>query len=60
MKYLLLIFIILSIVSLYVFTNISIYKEIKQGNKFNPVWLWVVFFLPLLGPVIYLFSKKRL
>jgi hypothetical protein len=59
MKYLLLILVILCIVLLYVFTNIKMYKEIKQGNKFNPIWLCVIFFLPFLGPVIYLFSKKR-
>jgi hypothetical protein len=35
-----------------------VYSIFKLKTKFSPIWLWVVFLLPVLGPILYLSVKK--
>jgi hypothetical protein len=57
MKFLVLIFVILFVL-LYILTCVKIYKEVKSGIRINPIWLLVIFFLPVIGPLVFL-SKKN-
>ncbi|WP_158648540.1 PLDc N-terminal domain-containing protein [Candidatus Symbiothrix dinenymphae] len=58
MKYLVLLAIVLSLL-VYILTAIKIYKEGKSGIRINPIWLLVVLFLPLIGPLIFLSVKNH-
>jgi hypothetical protein len=35
-----------------------VYSIFKLKTKFNSIWIWIVFLLPILGPILYLSGKK--
>ncbi|MDR2626453.1 MAG: PLDc N-terminal domain-containing protein [Dysgonamonadaceae bacterium] len=38
----------------YILAANKIYKEVKSGKRLSPVWLLVILFLPVIGPIIFL------
>ena len=36
-----------------------IYRIFKFGRKLKTYWIWVILFLPVLGPIIYFQWKRR-
>jgi hypothetical protein len=35
-----------------------LYSIFKLKTKFNSIWIWIVFLLPVLGPILYLAGKR--
>jgi hypothetical protein len=51
--------IVLSIILFHVFAmGHIIYKILKLGIRFNSMWIWIVLFVPVFGPVFYFTGKK--
>ena len=51
---------VLAILLFHVFTmGHVIYKIFKLGIKFNSMWIWIVLFVPLFGPLFYFTGKKE-
>ncbi|NLX66305.1 MAG: hypothetical protein GXZ19_05965 [Bacteroidales bacterium] len=59
MKWMVIIFILLCIL-IYIWVIVDIYKRFKKGNKLlSPIWLLLIFLLPVLGPLIYLTTREK-
>jgi hypothetical protein len=55
------ILIALLVLLLHVFTmGHIIYKIVRLGIKFNTVWIWVILFVPVFGPILYFTGRKEI
>jgi hypothetical protein len=51
---------VLAISLLHAFTmGHVIYKIFKLRTKFNTMWIWIVWFVPVFGPLFYFTGKKE-
>ena len=44
-------------ISLYVLTINKVYKQAKGGRRLNPLWLLLIVFCPIIGPLVYVCQK---
>ena len=45
---------IILFLTLYILTISKVYKQTKKGKKIHPLWLLLIAFVPVLGPLLYL------